>query len=272
MAPPLTCDSAVSPCFHGCLVFLHWHFPRRSPPSHPLDLSRCSQQQPSPRNCSTIPELQLPATAPSRRPTSPHPTSPWWMYGCCKDCLILIPFRLPQISCFTLSLKCFSFDSDNCPMWGLDPWLQFPYPPRAGPVLLTLLFFPLVAFFYRVLRGSRYSFLLVRFSCPPSAGVLHALLCLKVYSWCIRGERCTPYPPTPSPSCSLPCLCFKTSSLDILKTRSFGSLQVMHAWEHDDPQFPKIYWRNSEVKLSILWFCRVQNGFPGLRKPYFCTV
>ena len=25
------------------------------------------------------------------------------MYGCSKDCLILIPFRLPQISCFTLS-------------------------------------------------------------------------------------------------------------------------------------------------------------------------
>ena len=123
-----------------------------------------------------------------------------------------------------------------------------PHPPRAGPVLLTLLFFPLVAFFYRVLRGSIYSFPWVRFSCLLSAGVLHALLCLKVYSWCIHGERCTPHPPTPLPSCSLPCLCFKTSSLDILKTRSFGSLQVMHAWEHDDPQFPKIYWRNSEVK------------------------
>ena len=25
------------------------------------------------------------------------------MYGCGKDCLILIPFRLPLISCFTLS-------------------------------------------------------------------------------------------------------------------------------------------------------------------------
>ena len=23
MAPPPTCDSAVSPCFHGCLAFLH---------------------------------------------------------------------------------------------------------------------------------------------------------------------------------------------------------------------------------------------------------
>ena len=27
MAPPSTHDSAVSPCFHGCLVFQHRHFP-----------------------------------------------------------------------------------------------------------------------------------------------------------------------------------------------------------------------------------------------------
>ena len=27
-------------------------------------------------------------------------------------------------------------------MWGSDPLIQFPHPPRAGPVLLTLLFFP----------------------------------------------------------------------------------------------------------------------------------
>ena len=47
------------------------------------------------------------------------------MYDCGKDCLILIPFRLPQISCFTLSLKCFSSDSDNCPAVGIGPLLQF---------------------------------------------------------------------------------------------------------------------------------------------------
>ena len=48
----------------------------------------------------------------------------------CKDCLILLPFRLPQISCFTLSLKRFSSDSDNCPDVGVRPLLLFPYPPR----------------------------------------------------------------------------------------------------------------------------------------------
>ena len=64
------------------------------------------------------------------------------MYGCGKDGLILIPFRLPQIRCFTLSLKCISCDSDNCPDVGIRLLLQFPHLPRAGPVLLTLLFFP----------------------------------------------------------------------------------------------------------------------------------
>ena len=64
------------------------------------------------------------------------------MYGCIKDGLILITFRLPQISCFTLSLKYFCSDSDNCPSVGTGPLFQFPHQLRAGPVLLTLLFFP----------------------------------------------------------------------------------------------------------------------------------
>ena len=70
MAPPHMRDSALLPCFHGCLAFLHRHFPPRSPPSHPLNPSLCGQQQPSPWDCSTISKLQLPATAPSRGPVS----------------------------------------------------------------------------------------------------------------------------------------------------------------------------------------------------------
>ena len=42
-------------------------------------------------------------------------------YDCAKDRLILLPFRLPQISCFTLSLKCFSSYPDNFPDVGSDP-------------------------------------------------------------------------------------------------------------------------------------------------------
>ena len=158
-----------------------------------LDPSLHSQQQPWLLGRSTIPKLQLPAAVPTRGPAS--------LSGVCmvsgKDCLILIPFRLPQISCFTLSLKCFSSDPDSCPDVGIGP---LPTPPRAGPVLLILLCFPLVPSSYRVLWGSIYSFPLVRYSCQLSAGVLHALLCPKVYSWCICRERCTPCPPTLPPS------------------------------------------------------------------------
>ena len=46
--------------------------------------------------------------------------------GCGKDGLILVLFRLPQISCLTLSLKCFSSDPDSCPMWRLDPGFSSP--------------------------------------------------------------------------------------------------------------------------------------------------
>ena len=53
-----------------------------------------------------------------------------------------------------------------------------------------------------VLCGCIYSFSLVSYSHPLSAGVLHSLICLKVYSWCTHEERYTPCPPTPPPSCS----------------------------------------------------------------------
>ena len=140
MAPNPTCDSAVSPCFHGYLAFLHRHFPPQSPPSHPLSLSLRSQQQPSPWDCSTIPNLQLPADGISQvsQESSLEDSFQgiympvWGMYGGGKGCLILIPFRLPQISCFTLSLKCFSSDSDSCPAVGIRPLLRFPHLLRAG--------------------------------------------------------------------------------------------------------------------------------------------
>ena len=44
-----------------------------------------------------------------------------------QGCLILIPFRLPQMGCFTLSLKCFSSDSDNCLDVGIGILPQFPH-------------------------------------------------------------------------------------------------------------------------------------------------
>ena len=119
MAPPPTCDSALSPCFHGCLDFLHQQFPLQSPPSHLLNPSHHSQQQPLPWDYSTIHKLQLPATVPS----TSIPVQ--GTYGCSKDCLILIPFRLPQISCFTL-LNVSPLTQTVALMWGWDPCFSSP--------------------------------------------------------------------------------------------------------------------------------------------------
>ena len=127
----------------------------------------------------TIPSLTSPLSISPQSPTTitlgllhnPYTPAPsrctfqgtsipvWGMYGSGKDCLILIPFTLPQISCFTLSLKCFSSRSDNSQMWGLDPC--FSSSTVRGQVLLTLLFSPLVPLSYRVLHGSIYIFFLL---------------------------------------------------------------------------------------------------------------
>ena len=195
MAPLLTCDSAVLPFSHGCLAFLSRHFPPQSPPSHPLDLSLHSQQQPSPWDCSTIPKLQPSATAPSRvhaslsRVCMAVARTVWFSFclGCHRSAVSLSAWNV------------FSLTQTVAPMWGLDSYFSSP----RHRVLVTLLFFPLVSWSYWVLRDSVYSFQLIRYSCPLLAGVLHAVLHLKVYSWCIRGERCTPCPHTPLPSCSL---------------------------------------------------------------------
>ena len=69
---------------------------------------------------------------------------------------------------------------------------SIPWPAEGRSILTnTLVFSPGSFESYQVLRGSIYSFPLVRYSCPLSVGVLHALLCLKVYSWCILEERST---------------------------------------------------------------------------------
>ena len=137
MAP--ICDSTVSHCF---LAYLQRHFSAKSPPSHALSPFLHSQQQHLPWNCSTIPRLQLSAAAPSRGLA----VLSGLCLNCCKDCLILIPFRLSQVSYFTFGLKCFSSHLDSCSHAGIRHLLQFSHPPRACPVLVTHLFFPLSSF------------------------------------------------------------------------------------------------------------------------------
>ena len=76
MAPPPMCDSAVLPCFHGCLAFLYGHFPPQSLLSHPLiclsivNRSHCSWIAPQSLNSSSQ-LLCLPGAL--------HPV--WGMYG-----------------------------------------------------------------------------------------------------------------------------------------------------------------------------------------------
>ena len=171
MAPPPMHDSAVSLCFHACPAFLHGHFPPQSPPSHPSDLSLCSQQQPSSWDCATVPKLQVSATAPSRVCMAAAKTV-WFSFhlGCHRSAASLSAWNVSPLT------------QQVAPMWGSAP-ASVPPPSEGRSSPTNTPVFPLVPSSYRVLHGSIYSFLLVTYSCPFSAGVLHALLCLKVYPW-----------------------------------------------------------------------------------------
>ena len=122
MDPPATHDSAVLPCFHGCLAFLHRHLSPQSPPSHPLYLSLHSPQQLLPWDCSTIPKLQLPAAAPSRGPASlsrvcmAGARTVWFSFhlGCHRS--VISPSDL-NVSRLTQTIAL---------MWGSDPCFSSP--------------------------------------------------------------------------------------------------------------------------------------------------
>ena len=122
IVPTPMLDSAVSPCFHGCPAFLHRHFPQQSPPLHPLDPSLHSQQWHSPWDCSTIPELQLPAIASSRGPVSlsgvcmAAARTAWFSFhlGCHRSAVSLSTLNVSLLN-QTIAL-----------MWGLDPCFSSP--------------------------------------------------------------------------------------------------------------------------------------------------
>ena len=81
---------------------------------------------------------------------------------------------------------------------------------------------------------------LVRYSHLLSAGVLHALLCQKLYSWSICEERCTPHPPTPLPSCSPELAIFLSLSCKL-------SLHILNRNPLSDISFTSIF--------SHFWGC-----------------
>ena len=125
MAPPTTCDCSIA--------LLPWLPPQAFPT--PVS-SLTSPHSVSPQSIAvlTLGLLHNPWTpAPSSYAFQETCISTQHRYGCGKYYFILIPFRLPQISCFTLRLKCFSSDSDNCPSNGIRTQLQLPHPHEGGP-------------------------------------------------------------------------------------------------------------------------------------------
>ena len=122
MAPHPMHDSAVSPCFHGCPAFPHRHVPPQSPPSCLLVLSLYSQQESLPGDCSTVPKLQLPVTAPSRGSTSLSGAcmvvarTVWFSFylGCHRSAVSLSALNVSPLT-QTVGL-----------MWGSDPCFSSP--------------------------------------------------------------------------------------------------------------------------------------------------
>ena len=138
------------------------------------------------RNRSTIPRLQLPALRLPGDFASLHP-SPQGTYGCSKDCLCdshsiqtLTDQLLNSQPRVLLLCPLNSFLSlQGHPRWDRTP-ASVPHPPRAGPVLLTLLFpptsFTLPSFVWFYIVFSSGQVLLPALSCrsarsPVSEGV-----------------------------------------------------------------------------------------------------
>ena len=90
--------------------------------SHPLNLSLHSQQQPSHWDCFTIPKLQLPPAAPSRRPVflpgicMAAPSTVWFSFhlGCHRSAVSLSALNVSPLT------------QTIAPLWGLDPCFRSP--------------------------------------------------------------------------------------------------------------------------------------------------
>ena len=126
-------------------------------------------------------------------------------YGVARTVWISFPLVCCRSAVSLSALNVYPLTQTIALMWGSDTC--FSSPTHWGPMNAPF-FPPLVPSSYWVLHGSIYSFPLVGYSCLLSAGVLRALLCLKLYCWCICGERCTPRSPTPMASCSHSCFFF----------------------------------------------------------------
>ena len=125
----------------------------------------------------------------------------WWLglyfcFVCCLDeasCTVCYWWVSDARSC----VQVVSF------VWVLSTWYSLGlvlWYPRVLESVLPLLSQGLILIFvwFYILFSAGQVFLSAVSWC------LHALLCLKAYSRCIHGEKCTPHPPTSLPSSLLP--------------------------------------------------------------------
>ena len=167
MAPPPMHDSAISPCFHGFYNLL---------PHIPLMHLTAVNISPHP---GIGPQSLNSSSLPPHLPGDLHhcPGYAWLQQGLS----ILIPFRLPQTSYFTSALNVSPLTSTIALMWGSDSCFSSPTHRRQVQSYYHSCFPPTS---FVLLNFARfYIFVpLVRYSCPLSAGVMHVLLYLQVYS------------------------------------------------------------------------------------------
>ena len=98
------------------------------------------------------------------------------------------------------------------------------WPPRRRSNPAHSLHFPSLPLSYWVVRGSLYSFPEARDSCLVSASVLQGLLHLKMYSWCICGER---YSTSTYSSAIFSKRLFSSFSLSAIKVVSSSYLRLL---------------------------------------------
>ena len=176
MAALPACGWAVVPCLHGCPAFLQRHSPWQSPPSHPLRPETISPES------TAVFALGLLSNAPFQLLATIHSGELASLSRVCKAATwksvwVLTPFRLSWICCFTLQQPQIL---PLCPKQllrcgDLTPASVLP-PARRRSSCAHSYFFPFLALSYWVLCGSIYSFPLVRYSCPLSAGVPQDIL------------------------------------------------------------------------------------------------
>ena len=173
MTPSPMRNSAAPTCFHGCPLssstgISHHNLLPHMPPVSLSAVNSSPHPGIAPQSLNSGSQLLcLPASFSRVCVVVARTVGFSFHLGCLRSAVSLSALNVSPLT-QTIALMC---ESVPC----------FSFPTRQGQVQ-SLLFFPLVPSFYRVLCGSIHSFPLVRYSWPLSAVVLHALLCLKVNS------------------------------------------------------------------------------------------